>query len=331
MKLTIKEASDLVRRTMQAIGHDEEEAAIITTHLIDCELRGQGYAGLARALSVVERIRKRPEGRKPIKIIRETPVSVLLDGGDQAGYLVGHRGTALAMEKAAAQGIGIAGVYNTWYTGMFAHYMEMGTKAGLIAMAAGSSDWRVAPSGSNEAFFGTNPIAFGFPSLEEPIIFDAGLSSIMTSQATLARRLREELPEGIAFDGNGNPTRDPGAALGGAFTVWGGHKGTGLGLCIQLFGLLCNGALKPDPLSDCSLFLMFMRPDLLIDEEVLRRQVSHYANNVRNARAIDASKPARMPFDRSAVERRRRLEAGCIDVANVVYEQLVAIVEAAER
>jgi LDH2 family malate/lactate/ureidoglycolate dehydrogenase len=328
MHLTIHEARDLVHRAMKTVGHSDDDATVITDHLIDCELRGQAYGGLARALSVVERIRRRPEGRKPIELVRETPVSLLLDGGDQAGYLVGHRATVLGIEKAKTQGICVAGMFNTWYTGMFAHYMEMATKVGLVAIAAGSSDWRVAPSGSNEACFGTNPIAFGFPSLEDPIVFDAGLSSIMMSEATLARRLGQELPEGIAYDEAGEPTRDPAAGLGGAFTVWGGHKGSGLGICIQLFGLLCNGALKPDPLSDCCLFLMFMRPDLLVEEEAFRRQVSHYAHTVRSARPLDPEKPVRMPFDRSAAERRQRLKAGGFEVSDLVYKQLSGVVKA---
>lgn len=328
MELTIEEARSLVQRTMVSVGHSDEEAAIITDHLIDCELRGLDFGGLARALSVAERMKKVPERRKPIEVVRETPLSALIDGGDQAGYIVGHRTTRTAIEKALAHGVGIAGCYNSWFTGMFAYYMEMATKAGLVAMAIGSSDWRVAPYGSNESRFGTNPVAFGFPSMEDPIIFDAGLSSIMISQATLSRRLGQPLPEGIAFDKDGKPTRDPAAGLEGAFTVWGGHKGSGLAIMVQLFGLLCNGTLKPDPLSDCCLFVFAMRPDLLVDEEVLKRQVFAYAESVRNARSLDPANPVRMPFDRSAEERRRRIDEDRISVSDLVYAKLVEICEA---
>jgi LDH2 family malate/lactate/ureidoglycolate dehydrogenase len=326
MDMTVAEAHSLASRALKAVDHSEEDAKIIADHLIDCELRGIDYGGLARALSVVERIRKRPEGRKPISIVRETPVSVLLDGGDQAGYLVGYRGTLMGIEKAQAQGIAVVGIHNTWFTGMFAYYMEMATKAGLVAMAAGSSDLRVAPAGSTEARFGTNPIAFGFPSLEDPIIIDAGLSSIMISEATLARRLGRELPQGIAYDSNGSPTRDPAKGLEGAFTVWGGHKGSAFGIAVQMFGLLCGSALKPDPLSDCALFLMFMKPDLLIDETSLREQISAYAEAVRSARPVDSARPPRMPFDRSAQERRRRLAEDRISVADHIVEKLNAVV-----
>lgn len=330
MKLTIDEARALAFRVMQAVGHSDEDAKIITDHLIDCELRGIGYGGLARALSVAERIRRRPEGRKPISIVKETPTSVLLDGGDQAGYLVGYRATTMGIEKAKANGIAVAGMHNTWYTGMFAYYMEMATKEGLVGMAAGSSDWRVAPAGSNQARFGTNPIAFGFPSKGDPVIIDAGLSSVMISEATLAKRLGRDLADGVAYDDNGQPTTDPAKALEGAFKVWGGHKGSALAVAIQMFGLLCGSSLKPDPLSDCSLFLMFMRPDLLTDEETLREQVSAYGDAVRSAQPIDALNPPRMPFDRSADERRRRLSENAIEVPDHVVQKLETIIGESE-
>ncbi|MFV0491152.1 MAG: Ldh family oxidoreductase [Pseudorhodobacter sp.] len=322
MELTLNEAHALARDAMRTVGHDKNEARIIADHLIGCELRGQDYGGLARALSIIERIQARPEGRKPVSIVKETTVSVLLDGGDQAGYLAAHRATTMGIEKAKSHGIAIAGVANTWYTGMFAHYMEMATAEGLVGMAAGSSDWRVAPVGSSEARFGTNPIAFGFPSEDEPVIMDAGVSSIMMSEATLARRLEQKLEPGIAWTSDGTPTQDPTEGLAGAFAVWGSGKGSALGATIQLFGLLAGGLVKPDPLSDCSLFLMFLKPDLLVGETQLRRNVSEYAEALRNARALDPEHPPRMPFDRALAERRQRLSAGKIEVADHVVMRL---------
>ncbi|WP_116083590.1 Ldh family oxidoreductase [Tropicimonas sp. IMCC34011] len=328
MKLTLEEARAMVVEAMLAVEHSPEEAEIIADHLMDCELRGQDYGGLARALSVMERIRKRPEGRYPIRVIKETPVSVLLDGGGQAGYLVGHRATTMGLAKAAESGIAVAGLTNTWFTGMFAHYMEMATQRGMIAMAAGSSDWRVAPAGSSEARFGTNPIAFGFPGRDRPVIMDTGVASIMISEATLARRLGQELPEGIAWTADGVPTRDPAEGLAGAFAVWGGHKGSALGTMIQLFGLLSGSQLRPDPLSDCSLFLMFMSPDLLIGTDALREHVDAYADEVRGAKPLDGAGAPRMPFDRSYDEREARRASAEIEVADHVIEALRAAIAA---
>lgn len=227
---------------MTANGHSPDDAAIIADHLIDCELRGLSYGGLPRAQSVVERIRKRAGPGQPITVLSETPVSARLDGGDQAGYLVGRRATEIAIAKARASGIAVVGASNTWYTGMFSYYLEMITTAGFAGMIAGSSGQKVAPEGGTEGRFGTNPIAFGFPSGATPVIWDIGTANLMVGEAVLAKRLGQPLAPGRAFAPDGSPTDDPGAALKGAFTVWGGHKGSGLAMMVQLLGMMAGAA-----------------------------------------------------------------------------------------
>lgn len=323
--LKIDDARALVLRLMTKFGHDETEAGIIAEHLIDCELRGLGYGGLSRAVSVAEKIRTSPEPRKPFRIERSTPVSALVDGGNQTGYLAAHYATELAIGKAREQGIGVVGVYNTWMTGMFAYYMEMLTRAGLVGMAFGSSAWRVAPHGSSEGRFGTNPLAFGFPTDADPIIYDAAVSSTMVSEAVMHQRLGTALPEGRAYAPSGAPTTDPGEALEGAFSVWGGYKGSGLGIVVQLFGLLCNSEVRPTLPKDCATLIVALQPELLVDPQVFLARASEYARAVRSARRTDEKEPVRLPFDRSAEVRRRTLERGTIEVPDAVHQELMAL------
>src|ERR1700721_4835517 len=202
---------------MATLGHNPTDAELIADHLIDCELRGLHYGGLARAISIAERFERVRDSRRPITMIHETPVSARIDGGDHIGYVVAHRATALVIEKAAAAGIAVVGARGTWYTGMLSYYAEMAAARGLGSMIASNASPWVAPHGATEGRLGTNPICFGFPSAEEPIIFDIGTSAIIHAEVTLARRLGNELPENVAFDPEGSLTRDPVAALAGAF------------------------------------------------------------------------------------------------------------------
>ena len=110
MRLTLVEARRLAERVMEAFGHSPAEAALIADHLMDCELRGLDYGGLARAVSVAERFQRTTAPREPIRVLHETPVSARLDGGDQIGYLVAHRAMEMAIEKADAAGIAVVGV-----------------------------------------------------------------------------------------------------------------------------------------------------------------------------------------------------------------------------
>ena len=236
MLMKIGRARELAVQALRAVGYSIEDGQVIADHLIDCGLRGLAFGGLARALSVIERVRATDTPRGSFRVLRETAVSATLDGGDEVGYLVASRVTELAIAKAQKSGIVVVGANQTWYTGMFSYYLERVTEAGFVGMAAGSGGHIVAPYGSSEARFGTNPIAFGFPSNEHPVIWDIGTAELMVGEAVLAHRPEQPLPEGVAFDREGRPTRTPLDVIGGAITVWGGHKGSGLALVVQLLG-----------------------------------------------------------------------------------------------
>lgn len=142
----------------------------------------------------------------------------------------------------------------------------------------------------------------------------------------LARRLGELLPEGSAFDPDGQPTRDPDAALAGAFAVWGGHKGSGLAMVVQLLGMMCGAAAAPPVVRDCGFFLLVVDPGLLSSADDYKQRVAEYANSLRATRPLEPGKPVRVPFERSAHERSKRLAAGTIKVPDQVYEALLRVI-----
>jgi delta1-piperideine-2-carboxylate reductase len=314
---------------MLALGHKDEDARLIADHLIDCELRGLAYGGLARAISIAERFERTGDCRRPMSILHETPVSARLDGGDHIGYVVAHRATRLAIEKAQAAGIALVGASDTWYTGMLSYYAEMAAARGLVSIIASNASPWVAPHGATEGRLGTNPICFGFPSASDPIIFDIGTSAIIHAEVTLAKRLGNDLPENVAFHRDGSPTVDPSAALAGAFAAWGGHKGSGLAIAVQLLGILAGSPPIPGELAGFGYLIVAMRPDLMGPAETFRRNVSAFANAVRSARPIAGGSPVRMPFDRSRQERARRLAENAIEVPDVLLAQLSDIAQRA--
>jgi LDH2 family malate/lactate/ureidoglycolate dehydrogenase len=325
MQLTIPQAHGLAVRVMAVLGHDAADSGFIADHLIDCELRGLRYGGLARAISIAERIERTGDCRRPMRVLHETPVSARLDGGDHIGYVTAHRATTIAIEKAEAVGISVVGVSNTWYTGMLSYYGEMAAARGLVSMIASNASPWVAPHGATEGRLGTNPICFGFPSSGEPIILDIGTSAIIHAEVTLARRLGNELPENVAFDRDGLPTRDPAAALAGAFAAWGGHKGSGLAIVVQLLGIMAGSPPIPPELAGFGYLMVAMRPDLMGPAETFRENAAAFADAVRTARPVAGGPPVRMPFDRSRLERQRRLAENAIEVPDTLVSQLERI------
>ncbi len=217
MLIAITEADALVRSALEKTGYTPDEAVIIADHVMGCELRGVSFGGLSRALSLIDRQRLSP--RRPTLVARETPISALIDGQDQNGYLVAYQAMRMGLDKAKTSGLALIGANNTWYSGMYAHYLEIAANEGMIAMVMGSSAPRVAPHGSSEGRFGTNPIGFGFPADGQPIILDLGTSITPIAEVVLAHRLGNPLPEHQAFDAQGQETTDPMAALSGAIRV----------------------------------------------------------------------------------------------------------------
>jgi delta1-piperideine-2-carboxylate reductase len=328
MRVTIEAASSLARQALGALGYDADEAALIADHLVDCELRGLAAGGLARIVSIGERLARVGDRRAPMRIVRETPVSAQIDGGDQVGYLVAHRATRLAIDKAKVAGIAAVGANETWYTGMLSYYAEMMAAEGLVSMIASNTSPWVAPHGASEGRFGTNPICFGFPGTADPVIWDIGTSAIIHADVTLHQRLGRKLPEGVAFDHQGRATRDPAAALAGAFSPWGGAKGSGLGLVVQLLGALAGSPAIPPELANFGFLVLAISPSLFGSEEEFKSQVTHYGEAVRAARPIAGGTGARMPFDRSRAERRRRRGEGAIDLADEIHAALAHLANA---
>lgn len=320
--LFLSDARALVAATMTKAGHSPDEADVIADHLLDCELRGLSFGGLARAVSIVERIRATAAAPQPIRVVAETPVSATVDGGDQVGYLVGMRALDLAVAKAGAQGMAVVGARNTWYTGMFSYYLEKAAAAGLAGMIAGSGPAVAAPHGGTEGKFGTNPIAFGFPAAPAPVIWDIGTSAVMYGEVVLKARLGQKLEPGQAYDATGAPTLDPAAALDGAFGVWGGHKGSGLAMVVQLLGMMSGASAAPPGISDCGFFVLLVDPAVLTDADDYHRRVTEYAASIRATRPVEGGAGVRVPFDRSAACREESLRRGTIDVPDAVVTAL---------
>jgi LDH2 family malate/lactate/ureidoglycolate dehydrogenase len=321
IRLTVAEARDHAERALRGIGYDPEEANIVADHAIDAALCGYEYSGLAKLLNIPEH-RRFKEPRCPIRVLRETEVSVFYDGGNNVGMLAMYHAARAAIAKAATHGFAIVGVTNSWMSGRSAYYVEMIADANLIGMHTAGSARAVAPPGGIRPVLGTNPIAFGLPSSRGPIVFDMGTSAFMGTDLTYRERMGQMLPEGVAIDSEGQPTRNPTLARAGALLPFGGYKGFGLALIVQAFGLLAGSALDPDK-DDGYLFVAF-KPDLLADLDDFKQQVAELIERVKATPRQDEVREIRIPGERAFRSRERALREG-IEIDRLVYDALAAL------
>lgn len=319
--LSVDEAREHSERALRGIGYDHEEARILADHMIDAALCGYEYSGLAKILNIPEH-RRFKRSRQPMTIIRETEVSVLYDGGNNVGMLAMYYATRAAIAKAATRGFSLVGVTNSWMSGRSAYYCEMIAKADLMGVHTASSACSVAPFGGTRAVLGTNPIAFGMPSSQGPVVLDMGTSAFMATELALRERLGQLLPEGVAIDSQGRPTRDPTAARQGALLPFGGYKGYGLGFIIQALGVLAGSAIDPDG-DDGYLFIVF-KPDLLVPLADFKSEVTALIERIKNVPPAPGVAEIRIPGERAFKSRERLLREG-IEVDRLVYDALAAL------
>src|SRR5438093_9383064 len=86
VRLSVAEARMLSEHAMRGIGYETEEARILADHVIDAALCGYEYSGLPKLLNVADHPRFKAR-RSPMRVLRETGVSVLFDGGNQSGMV----------------------------------------------------------------------------------------------------------------------------------------------------------------------------------------------------------------------------------------------------
>ena len=319
--LSVAEARHHAELAMRGIGYDTEEAYIVADHAIDAALCGYEYSGLAKLLNIPEH-RRFKQPRRSMRALRETEVSVLYDGGNNVGMLTMYHATKGAIAKAAAHGIALVAVNNSWMSGRSAYYVEMIANADLIGIHTAASAKTVAPPGGTRPALGTNPIAFGLPSSRGPLVFDMGTSAFMGTELAYRERVGQQLPEGVAIDPEGRLTRDPTLAKAGALLPFGGYKGFGLALIVQALGLLAGPTLDADN-EDGYLFVVF-NPHLLADLRDFKQQLGNLIARIKaNPRQPGVSE-IRIPGERSFRSREKALRDG-IEIDRLVYEALAAL------
>ncbi len=245
-----------VEEVFVALGASRVESETVADVLVAADRLGIDSHGVSRLGYYVERIRAgitRPGA--PATVVRESPTTVVVDGGHGLGHVVARDAMRRAIEKARRVGLGAAAVRNSTHYGIAGYYALLASDAGMIGIATTNARPCLAPTNGTEPLYGTNPLAIAAPSDEpHPFLFDAALSIIQRGRVELHRRDGAPLPEGWAIDAAGEPAVDPATLLqafmtgdaallplGGSGTSHGGHKGYGLAIGLEILNAALSG------------------------------------------------------------------------------------------
>ncbi|MCY1193085.1 (2R)-3-sulfolactate dehydrogenase (NADP(+)) [compost metagenome] len=321
-------------RALEQAGTPAGHAATQTNLLLEAELRGRASHGLLRLPRIIERIHNGVADPKTRgKAVWRSPAFLDLDGERGLGPVIALAALDQIRQRARETGIAIAAVSNNNHIGMLALYAEQVAREGQILLALSTSEALVHPWGGRRALIGTNPIAIGVPTEDEPFVLDMATSQVAMGKIHDYANHGRALEPGWALDGAGNPTTDAAAAKSGALAPFGEAKGYALGLAFELLvasltasalGTAVKGTL--DSSAACN------KGDVFIVIEAgsgaVAARISAYLDEIRACPALLPGRSVAVPGDRARAERRQRLETG-IELADDVWHRILDLAQCA--
>lgn len=326
MKTKISEIRKLVDSALVKYGYSPSESKTIGDILMYAQVRNNNQ-GIVKLIG--KGIPRRPEGKPPI-IVKETPVSALVDGNKSHAMISMDYLADLAIDKAKKSGVGIAGNFDSAEsTGDLGYYVNKVAQAGLIGVAFASSPFQTtAPHGSSQAKFCTNPMAYGIPTNSDPIILDMTTSAMAYYGLIEAKTANREVVEGIGYNAGGNATTSPAEIMGGALRTMAGHKGSGLALIVQVLAGAFVGADSFDSdSSNAGNLVMAIDPNIFVTTDEFKDRVSKIVSEVKAARKLPGVEEILVPGERSNRLAKQRIDTDEIEIEDNLYNELKKVSE----
>lgn len=331
-----------IETILRAWGMPVGHGAVTAERMVEADLRGIDAHGIVM-LPLYERLLK--DGHliidPEVKIVRETPVTGVIDGGGGLGHYPSTLAMNLAVVKCSKAGLAVITVRNSQHYGAAGVYAVRAADHGFIGVST-SAVYRpsLVPTFAAEPRFGTNPIAFAAPTKRnQPFVLDMATSAVAIGKLKLAAFAGEPIPEGWVVDDDGQPVTDSMEALAlrrmvplGGGRESGGHKGYGLAAMVEILSSVLSGAMAcpvrdPDggPLGaqgghDVGHFFMAIDPAAFREPGDFEDDLDAMIDALRATRPTDPAQPVLVAGDPEHTELERRNKEGIILAGTLVAD-----------
>ncbi|OGB60258.1 MAG: malate dehydrogenase [Caldithrix sp. RBG_13_44_9] len=345
-----KNLVDFCKGILMKLSVTEKDAFMVADNLVSSNLRGIDSHGVARLDRYVDGIKTKyiiPDV-KP-KIAKESPVLANVDGQNGLGQVIGTFGMELAINKARKSGFGMVSVFNSNHYGYAGYYSMMALKHNLIGISMTNSAPLVVPTFGKNALMGTNPIAVAAPTKKnKPWVMDFATSTVPRGKIEVYNRLNKKMPLGWATDEKGNVTDDAVRVernlkdllgggllpLGGAGETYGGHKGYGLTVMIDMFCAILSGSnYGPNVVSKkegkivpprVGHMFMVIDPEYFIGINEFRTNMDNYIDELKNSEKAEGEGRIYVHGEKEFEMQERREKEGC-PLDDKTVEKLLAL------
>jgi LDH2 family malate/lactate/ureidoglycolate dehydrogenase len=335
--LTASELNAMCVSVLHKIGVPQSEAEIVSDNLVKANLRGIDAHGVFFLPRLVRKVlNKTIVPGAETRVVSESGSTALMDGGHGFGQVIGVRAMKMAIEKARAHGIGAVSARNTNHFGILSYYAMLALEFDMIGLVLCNAGPCVAPWGGRTPILGTNPLCFAIPSGKaRPIVLDMSTSAASRAKILLAEQKKENIPEGWAIDREGRPATDPKAALEGALLPFGGAKGYGLSLVVDILaGALADTACGTDvkamtfleETSNMGQFYAAINVDSFVPIAKFKARVDALINSIKNSSPSEGLEEVLLPGEIESREEEKRLREG-ISISDETWRNLKSLID----
>lgn len=185
-------------------------------------------------------------------------------------------------------------------------------------------EWpRIAPFGSIDPFFGTNPIPIGIPGKKFPIVIDMVTSKKALMAVRLAKKIGRKIPKGIAIDKDGKPTTDPIEAMNGALLPFGNYKGSALALAIEILTkTMFNVDIRDEKKAGRGYLFIFFNPGVFTNIKKFKANISNMADEIKSLRKAEGVSKIFVPGEKSQKERIKNSKKDYLEINEKIIREI---------
>ena len=338
MNITPEKLTSFVSNIFSAAGCNDDEAATIARRLVEANLVGHDSHGVIR---VSHYIRWQREGKVKANqqptVVMDTGCIGLIDANLGYGQVMGQHAMGMAIEKAKEHAVAVVGLRNSGHVGRVGDWVEMAADAGMIALCCVNTTglgMLTAPFGGIDRRLSANPFAAGIPVAgSTPIILDISCSAIAEGKLKVALNKGVEVPDNCIIDSNGQPTNDPQVFYGdppGAILSFGGHKGFGLGMVVEILaGALTGGRCTHEGVQQLEqgMLSIVIDPGKFQEVDAFSNEIQQFVTFVKGSRTVTPDGTILMPGEPEQRTRADR-QANGIELDDTTWGELTATAEA---
>lgn len=341
MEIKIKEQNlrKFCERICLKLGLSKEGTFDLVDSLISANLRGIDSHGIMRLPSYIRRLTEGGCKINPqIKIVKEEPSMVLIDGDSGLGQVVSMYAVKVAIDKAKKKGISIVGVNNSSHFGAASYYSIKMVEADMIGISMTNGEPVMAAWGGKKSIIGNHPISIAAPHIKgKPVVLDIATSKVSGGKVRLAAKNKQKIPEDWIIDEDGKKTDDPNnLSMGGALLPFGEYKGYGLAVMIEIItSILMNAGILHNAKSGMKVFnaptdighcFIAINIKSFMSLEDFKKKVNWMVNEIKNSPLAEGAKEILVPGEvEYKVEQQRRVEG--IPISEQVLEDMQKLSE----